>query len=50
MKKEIAIFAAGCFWGDRRLSAYETNYVFLIAPGKWNTFARAALFLVRGRV
>jgi peptide methionine sulfoxide reductase MsrA len=45
---QIAIFAAGCFWGDRRF-AYETNYVFLIARGKWNTFSPAALFLVRGK-
>jgi len=31
------------------LRAYETNQmVFLIAPAKWNTFCRAALFLGSG--
>jgi len=46
VKKEIAILAAGCFWGDRRLRLMRQTTFFSSRRARNKFDARAALFLV----
>jgi len=45
MSKQTAIFAAGCFWGDRRLRLMRQTIFFSSRRGRNKSDLRAALFL-----
>ncbi len=48
--KQTATFAAGCFWGDRRLRLMRQTRFFLSRRARSESVARAALFLVCGKL